>query len=113
MSLSLTRRSGLLQLIPRRPSFRDQARYFDPLLDNIRKMLDFGGVAFFCPDPVGCLQGLCGSVESRTGIARNQRVSTGFLIRLASGFQSRVLNRCTTGDERHDKEGRDERLYKM
>lgn len=95
------------------PSLRDDARYFDAFLDNVRKMLDFGHVAFFRPDPIGCLQCLCGFVEGSAGIAHNQRVSMGFLIRLASCFQGRVLDRRTTCRERRNQEGRDERLYKM
>ena len=111
--LWLTRRWRLLNLVSRQPSLRDDARYFDALLDNVRKMLDFGYVAFFRPDPIGCLQCLCGFVEGSAGIAHNQRVSTGFLIRLASCFQSRVLDRGTTGGECRDQQGCDERLCKM
>jgi hypothetical protein len=94
-----------LNLVGRRPSLRDDTRYFDSLLDDIRQMLDFGHIAFFRPDPIGNLQRLCGFVESGAGIARNEWVTTGFLIRLASCFQSGVLDCRTTGGECRNQDG--------
>jgi hypothetical protein len=98
------RRLGLLYFACRNPPLCNGAGYFDPLLNDICEVLDFGAVVLFSPDFIGSLQSLSGSTESGSGITRNQRIAKRFLIGFAGTLQSRVLNRRTTDDKRCEEE---------